>query len=134
METHHEPEDWARQLIGRSQALQAVVQGIRQVAPADATVLLLGERGTGKELVARCIHRASRRAAGPFLSENCAALSETLIESELFGHVRGAFTGAAESRSGIFQLAHGGTLLLDEIGDLSLRMQGKLLRLSLIHI
>ncbi len=118
----------ARELVGNSAAMDAVMRAVRRVAPADSTVLLLGESGTGKELVARAIHRASARASRPFLSENCAALSETLIESELFGHVRGAFTGATEARPGIFQLAHGGTLLLDEIGDLSLRLQGKLLR------
>jgi len=117
-----------RKLVGNSAAIAAVMHAVHRVALANSTVLLLGESGTGKELVARAIHRASARASRPFLSENCAALSETLIESELFGHVRGAFTGANESRPGIFQLAHGGTLLLDEIGDLSLRLQGKLLR------
>jgi DNA-binding NtrC family response regulator len=115
-------------LIGSGPAMDEVLQAVARVAPSTSTVLLQGESGTGKELVARAIHLASRRALRPFHCENCAALTETLVESELFGHVRGAFTGATDSRAGIFQLAHGGTLLLDEIGDLSLRMQGKLLR------
>jgi transcriptional regulator with PAS, ATPase and Fis domain len=114
--------------VGRGVAMLEVLRAVERVASAPSTVLLSGESGTGKELVARAIHRASPRVREAFLTENCAALSETLIESELFGHVRGAFTGAIEGRAGIFQLAHGGTLLLDEIGDMSLPMQGKLLR------
>ena len=96
-----------------------------KVAPTETTVLLTGESGTGKELVARAIHHASARADGPFVAINCAALPETLVESELFGHERGAFTGADKQKPGRFELAAGGTLLLDEIGDLSLGRPGE---------
>ena len=114
--------------IGTSEAMMRIYEQIAQVAPSPTTVLLRGESGTGKELAARAIHRGSSRAAGPFVSLNCAALPENLIESELFGHERGAFTGAAVTRKGRFELADGGTLFLDEVGELSLLTQAKLLR------
>jgi Nif-specific regulatory protein len=115
-------------IIGNSKAMQEVYQLISQVSASDTTVLLRGESGTGKELVAHAIHYASRRAAKPIIKVNCAALPEGVIESELFGHEKGAFTGALASRKGRFELAQGGTLFLDEIGDLSAAMQIKLLR------
>ncbi len=108
--------------------MQAVVELARKAAKSDATVLLLGESGTGKEILARSIHRWSRRAAGPFVAVNAVALSETLLESELFGHEKGAFTGALARKPGKIELAHGGTLFLDEIGDISPTFQAKLLR------
>lgn len=116
------------ELVGQSAALAQVRQLIQQVAPTDARVLITGDSGTGKELVAAAIHRASRRAAEPFVTVNCAAIPRELVESEMFGHERGAFTGAAERRLGRFELADGGTLFLDEIGDLNLEAQAKLLR------
>jgi two-component system nitrogen regulation response regulator GlnG len=115
-------------LIGRSPAMQEVFKRIAQVAATDAGVLLVGESGTGKELVARAIHRYSRRKEGPLVSVNLAALSPTLAESELFGHVRGAFTGAEQPRQGLLVAADGGTLFLDEVADIPLAMQVKLLR------
>jgi Nif-specific regulatory protein len=115
-------------IIGNSHAMQEVYDLIFQVAKSDTTVLLQGESGTGKELVAYAIHYASPRALAPFIRVNCAALPETIIESELFGHEKGAFTGALFERKGRFELAHGGTLFLDEIGDLSASTQIKLLR------
>lgn len=115
-------------IIGRSPALRAVLERAVKVAPTEATVLLTGESGTGKELVARAIHFASRRADGPFVAINCAALADTLLESELFGHERGAFTGADRQKPGRFELAAGGTLFLDEAGELSAAVQAKLLR------
>jgi DNA-binding NtrC family response regulator len=115
-------------LITRSPRLLAVLEQARRVAPTRATVLIEGETGTGKELVAQFIHVHSRRAGHAFLRVNCAALSETLIESELFGHERGAFTGAEQAHAGRFERAHGGTLLLDEVGELPLKLQAKLLR------
>ncbi len=115
-------------IIGNSKAMQEVYQLVAQVSSSDTTVLLRGESGTGKELVAHAIHYASRRAAKPIIKVNCAALPEGVIESELFGHEKGAFTGAVVSRKGRFELAQGGTLFLDEIGDLSPAMQIKLLR------
>jgi len=115
-------------IIGNSKAMQEVYQLIAQVSKSDASVLLRGESGTGKELVAHAIHYASRRAARSFIKVNCAALPESVIESELFGHEKGAFTGAVAARKGRFELAHGGTLFLDEIGDLSPGVQIKLLR------
>lgn len=117
-----------RGFVGNSEAMHQVYAQIAQVGPSPATVFLQGESGTGKELAARAIHAASPRSGGPFVSINCAALPETLIESELFGHERGAFTGAAQTRKGRFELARGGTLFLDEVGELSLLTQAKLLR------
>ena len=117
-----------QQLIGQSAAMRDLRGLVEQVAAAAAPVVLLGETGTGKELVARAIHAGSARAGRPFVAINCAALPEPLLESELFGHTRGAFTGAASNRKGLFVEADEGTLLLDEIGDLPLALQGKLLR------
>jgi len=115
-------------IIGRSPALRNVLGRAAKVAPTEATVLLTGESGTGKELVARAIHHASQRADGPFVAINCAALADTLLESELFGHERGAFTGADRQKPGRFELAAGGSLFLDEVGELSATVQAKLLR------
>jgi len=115
-------------IIGDSPALRVALTRVDQVAPTDASVMLLGETGTGKELFARAIHNRSARAARPFVRVNCAALPSTLIETELFGHVRGAFTGAVGTREGRFEVADGGTLFLDEIGDLPADVQAKLLR------
>jgi transcriptional regulator with GAF, ATPase, and Fis domain len=116
------------ELIGRSEAAQAVTSFVRRVGPSDATILLGGESGAGKEMVARAIHRASRRAKGPCVAVNCAALTESLIESELFGHEKGAFTGATEKKAGRFEMADKGTLFLDEVGELPLGLQTKFLR------
>jgi Nif-specific regulatory protein len=115
-------------IVGHSPALLRSLQDLERVADSSATVLLLGESGTGKELFARSVHRASPRRDGPFIKVNCAAIPETLFESELFGHEKGAFTGASTARAGWFERAHGGTLFLDEIGELPLAMQSKLLR------
>ena len=115
-------------LVGQSETMKEVYRGIRRVSESHASVLLRGESGTGKELVAKAIHVQGSRAKGPFVRLHCAALTETLLESELFGHERGAFTGAVEARKGRFELAHGGTLFLDEIGDIPLPTQVKLLR------
>lgn len=116
------------ELVGKSPALQAVLESARRAAQSDATVLIRGETGTGKELVARLIHRESARAQGPFIRVNCGALTEELLGSELFGHEQGAFTGAVKTRKGRFELAHGGTLFLDEVGDVSPKLQVSLLR------
>ena len=115
-------------LIGRSAAMIELYKEIARTAPTKSTVLIVGESGTGKELVAKAIHRHSSRSTGPFVPVNCGALTETLLEAELFGHVRGAFTGAATDRKGLWEEAHGGTLFLDEIGETSPAMQVKLLR------
>jgi transcriptional regulator with GAF, ATPase, and Fis domain len=114
--------------VGRSAAAQRVIAFVHRVAPSDATVLLGGESGSGKEMVARAIHRASRRARGPCVAVNCAALTDSLIESELFGHEKGAFTGATEKKAGRFEMADRGTLFLDEVGELPLGLQTKFLR------
>jgi transcriptional regulator with GAF, ATPase, and Fis domain len=116
------------EIIGRSNALKKVLHQVEQVASTDATVLILGETGTGKELIARAIHNLSPRKDRALVKVNCAALPASLIESELFGHEKGAFTGAVSQRSGRFELADGGTIFLDEIGDLPLELQAKLLR------
>ncbi len=115
-------------LLSRSPAMQAVFRIIENAAETTATVLVRGESGSGKELVAKAIHKLSARHAGPFLAINCAALSSSLLESELFGHVRGAFTGAIKDHNGLFQRVHGGTLFLDEVAELPLDLQAKLLR------
>jgi len=119
----------AQGLVGKSPAFVAMLQLVARVAPTDTSVLLLGETGTGKEMVARAIHESSRRADAPFVAVDCSGLSETLFESELFGHEKGAFTGAAVRKVGLVEAASGGTLFLDEIGDIPLAQQVKLLRL-----
>ena len=118
----------ADEIIGGSEALRKVLADVEEVAVADATVLILGETGTGKELIAHAIHRSSRRRDRPLIKVNCATMPATLIESELFGHEQGAFTGATKKREGRFALAHGGTIFLDEVGELPLDLQSKLLR------
>jgi len=120
-------------MIGTSRAMREVYELVRQVANGTATVLLTGETGTGKELVARAIHELSPRASGPYVRVNCGALSEHLLESELFGHVKGAFTNAHESRTGRFEAAHGGSIFLDEISTVSFKLQVKLLRVLQEH-
>src|SRR5439155_24129673 len=115
-------------IIGSSPAIQRLKQVIRTVAATNSTVLVQGESGTGKELVARAIHACSSRASEPFVSVNCGAFPETLLESELFGYVKGAFTGANQNRQGFFEAADGGTIFLDEISEMTLAMQVKLLR------
>ena len=117
-----------RSLVGKSNQIQSVRHLIEQVAPTDANVLILGESGTGKEVIARNVHYLSKRGTNPFIPVNCGAIPGELLESELFGHEKGAFTGAVSSRKGRFELAEGGTLFLDEIGDMPLQMQVKLLR------
>jgi two-component system, NtrC family, response regulator AtoC len=120
-------------VIGRSPAMVEVYKTIARVAPTKSTVLILGESGTGKELIARAIHQHSSRAAQPFVAVDCGALTETLLESELFGHVRGAFTGAVSNKKGVFEEAEGGTCFLDEINDINLNLQAKLLRVLQEH-
>ncbi|OKY74947.1 MAG: two-component system response regulator GlrR [Desulfobulbaceae bacterium DB1] len=120
--------DWCREIIYKSSAMANLMHKAKLVAQSDAGVLILGESGTGKELLANAIHRASARAAGPFVPVNCAAIPEALLESELFGHAKGSFTGAATNYAGLFKTADTGTLFLDEIGDMPLSLQVKLLR------
>ena len=117
-----------REIVGNSRELRSVLRRTKQVAPLNTTVLILGETGTGKELLARAVHSLSERHARPFAKLNCAALPASLIEAELFGHEKGAFTGASFRRVGRFEAAHGGTLFLDEIGELPLEVQPKLLQ------
>jgi two-component system response regulator GlrR len=121
-------DDWAAEIITRNQTVKEILAQAKMVAATDARVLITGESGTGKELMAQAIHRASPRRENPFVAINCSAMAENLLESELFGHERGAFTGATRSHKGLFQQAEGGTLLLDEIGDMPMRLQVKLLR------
>src|SRR6201995_3899077 len=117
-----------REMVYRDDAMAHVVKLAQQIAPSDASVLITGESGTGKEVLARYVHARSNRARGPFISVNCAAIPESLLESELFGHEKGAFTGAVARRVGKFEEADGGTLLLDEISEMDARLQAKLLR------
>jgi Nif-specific regulatory protein len=121
-------QDLASSLIGRSAGMAELRDRIARIAPANSTVLITGESGTGKELVARALHRHSPRAAKPFVAINCAALSETLLESELFGHEKGAFTGAVAQKRGRLEIAEGGSVFLDEIGEMPIALQAKLLR------
>src|SRR6266852_2626574 len=123
-----EIEDATRAIIGNSAALQRVMGLVRVVAPTDTTVLIRGETGTGKEMIAEAIHECSNRSSGPFVKVNCAAIPSGLLESELFGHERGAYTGAFTRSMGRFERANKGTLFLDEIGDIPLELQPKLLR------
>ncbi len=121
-------EDWSKEIITRNQQVKEILAQAKMVAATDARVLITGESGTGKELLARAIHNASPRHNKPFVAINCSAMAENLLESELFGHEKGAFTGATRSHKGLFQSAEGGTLLMDEIGDMPMRLQVKLLR------
>jgi Nif-specific regulatory protein len=116
------------EIIGASPAMREVYRLTRMAAPTNASVLLIGETGTGKEVIARALHKRSQRATGPYIRVNCGALHENLLESELFGHVKGAFTGAVENKTGRFEAAHGGTIFLDEISSMSAKLQVKLLR------
>ncbi|HEX6040226.1 sigma-54 dependent transcriptional regulator, partial [Longimicrobium sp.] len=120
--------DGALRIVGASSKMREVKKAIARVAPTESTVLLRGATGTGKELIARALHEESPRRSRPYLAVNCSALAEGLLESELFGHARGAFTGAVNERKGLFEEANGGTVFLDEIGDVSPAMQAKLLR------
>jgi DNA-binding NtrC family response regulator len=124
----HEAKAGLATLVGASDAMKRLRERVEKIAPAPPNVLLLGETGTGKELVARALHELSTRSRGPFIATNCAAIPETMVEAELFGHEKGAFTGAVASRPGRLELADGGTLFLDEIGDMDLKVQPKLLR------
>jgi len=121
-------EGWAAEIITRNQAMKEILQQAKMVAATDARVLITGESGTGKELLAQAIHNASDRRDKPFVAINCSAMAENLLESELFGHIKGAFTGATHNHDGLFKAAEGGILMLDEIGDMPMRLQVKLLR------
>lgn len=127
-EGRYSAEDYASEIIGKSRPLEKILQLLPDIAASDATVIIEGESGTGKELIAKAIHQQSRRSDGPFIPVNCSALAETLLESELFGHVKGAFTGAVSTKVGRFELAKGGTLFLDEVGEIKPEIQIKLLR------
>ncbi len=131
--SREENEDTGSELLGQSNVMEHLRRLIRKVAPTQATVLIAGESGTGKELVARALYRESPRAHAPFIKVNCAAIPESLIESEFFGHEKGAFTGALNRREGRFELAHGGTILLDEVSEISPQVQAKLLRVLQEH-
>jgi two-component system response regulator GlrR len=126
-------DDWAAEIITRNPGMKEILAQGKMVAATDARVLLTGESGTGKELLAQAIHRASARRNKPFVAINCSAMAENLLESELFGHEKGAFTGVTRTHKGLFQAAEGGTLLLDEIGDMPMRLQVKLLRVLQEH-
>jgi two-component system response regulator GlrR len=126
-------DDWASEIITRNQKVKEILAQAKMVAATDARVLITGQSGTGKELLAKAIHRASTRGDKPFVAINCSAMAEELLESELFGHVKGAFTGATRDHEGLFKAAQGGTLLLDEIGDMPMRLQVKLLRVLQEH-
>jgi two-component system response regulator GlrR len=128
MTESRDDDAWRAEIITRSPLMESLLGSARKVAQTDSSILIQGESGTGKELLARAVHRASRRSAQPFVAVNCTAIPEALFESEFFGHRKGAFTGASDSRVGLIQSAHGGTLLLDEIGDMPLAFQAKLLR------
>jgi len=123
-----ETGEFRERIVGHSEKMLEIIKTVGRIAPSTATILIMGESGTGKELIARAIHTASPRGDGPFLPVNCAAIPETLLESELFGYEKGAFTGAQNRTPGKFELANGGTIFLDEIGDMSLSLQAKLLR------
>jgi two-component system response regulator AtoC len=128
-EAAFEPSNKSYEIVAESPEMQELMALLKRIGPSEATTILLeGESGTGKDLVARILHQESRRASGPFIAINCAAIPDTLIESELFGHERGAFTDARQRKRGLFELAHGGTLFLDEIGEVPLQVQTKLLR------
>src|SRR6266480_3275601 len=128
MARHETDEPLLPEIVGSSPAMREVYRLTRMAAPSNASVLLIGETGTGKEVIAKALHKTSRRATGPYIRVNCGALHENLLESELFGHVKGAFTGAIENKTGRFEAAHGGTIFLDEISSMSAKLQVKLLR------
>src|ERR1700733_12843664 len=115
-------------IVGSSPAMQEVYRLTKLAAPTNASVIIIGETGTGKEVIARAVHKRSQRATGPYIRVNCGALHENLLESELFGHIKGAFTGAIDNKTGRFEAAHGGTIFLDEISSMSPKLQVKLLR------